>query len=138
MFWYGALDLEAMKEAAGHLPGTHDYKSFTAVQGAEGSTVRTIYGTRLWKEDDMIHFQIQGNGFLYHMVRIIAGTLLEAGKGSWPAERMRQILEARDRSQAGPTARACGLTLLEIQYPEWEPDFRNRKDDSFSLNEACV
>lgn len=138
MFWYGALDLEAMKEAAGYLPGTHDFKSFAAVQGAEGSTVRTIYGTRLWKEDDMIHFQIQGNGFLYHMVRIIAGTLLEAGKGSWPAERMRQILEARDRSQAGPTARACGLTLLEIQYPEWEPDFRNRKDDSFSLNEACV
>lgn len=138
MFWYGALDLEAMKAAAGYLPGTHDFKSFAAVQGAEGSTVRTIYGTRLWKEDDMIHFQIQGNGFLYHMVRIIAGTLLEAGKGSWPAERMRQILEARDRSQAGPTARACGLTLLEIQYPEWEPDFRNRKDDSFSLNEACV
>ena len=138
MFWYGALDLEAMKEAAGYLPGTHDFKSFAAVQGAEGSTVRTIYGTRLWKEDDMIHFQIQGNGFLYHMVRIIAGTQLEAGKGSWPAERMRQILEARDRSQAGPTARACGLTLLEIQYPEWEPDFRNRKDDSFSLNEACV
>ena len=138
MFWYGALDLEAMKEAAGYLPGTHDFKSFAAVQGAEGSTVRTIYGTRLWKEDDMIHFQIQGNGFLYHMVRIIAGTLLEAGKGSWPAERMQQILEARDRSQAGPTARACGLTLLEIQYPEWEPDFRNRKDDSFSLNEACV
>ena len=138
MFWYGALDLEAMKEAARYLPGTHDFKSFAAVQGAEGSTVRTIYGTRLWKEDDMIHFQIQGNGFLYHMVRIIAGTLLEAGKGSWPAERMRQILEARDRSQAGPTARACGLTLLEIQYPEWEPDFRNRKDDSFSLNEACV
>ena len=138
MFWYGALDLEAMKEAAGYLPGTHDFKSFAAVQGAEGSTVRTIYGTRLWKEDDMIHFQIQGNGFLYHMVRIIAGTLLEAGKGSWPAERMRQILEARDRSQAGPTARACGLTLLEIQSPEWEPDFRNRKDDSFSLNEACV
>ena len=138
MFWYGALDLEAMKEAAGYLPGTHDFKSFAAVQGAEGSTVPTIYGTRLWKEDDMIHFQIQGNGFLYHMVRIIAGTLLEAGKGSWPAERMQQILEARDRSQAGPTARACGLTLLEIQYPEWEPDFRNRKDDSFSLNEACV
>ena len=127
MFWYGTLDLKKMKKAAEYLPGTHDFKSFAAVQGAKVSTVRTIYGIRIWKKDDMIHFQIQGDGFLYHMVRIIIGTLLEAGRGFWPAERMQQILEVRDRRQAGPTAKACGLTLLKIRYPEWEPEFQNRK-----------
>ena len=137
MFWYGKLNLKAMKKAAGYLMGTHDFKSFAAIKGTEGSTVRTIYATRLWKEEDMIHFQIQGNGFLYHMVRIITGTLLKIGQGSWPSEQICQILEARDRSRAGATARACGLTLLKIRYPEWEPDLMNRQNDKFksiSLN----
>ena len=83
-------------------------------------TVRTIYKTKLWKEEDMIRFQITGNGFLYNMVRIIVGTLLEVGKGAIPAEEIPAILEAKDRTKAGPTARAKGLTLLNIRYPDEE------------------
>lgn len=127
LFYYGKLDVEAMKAGANYLAGTHDFKSFCSAGSVVEQTVRTIYRTDLWQEDDMIHFQIQGNGFLYNMVRIIAGTLLEIGKGVWAPEEIGRILEAGDREQAGPTARACGLTLLEIRYPEWEPDFWQEK-----------
>ena len=123
-FWYGSLDLEKMKEAALCIEGTHDFRSFAAAGGNTfengGSTVRTVYKTELWNENDMIHFRITGNGFLYNMVRIIAGTLLEVGKGNLKPQDIPAIIEARDRSKAGPTARACGLTLLGIRYPEWE------------------
>ena len=119
-FWYGKLDTDAMQKAATYLEGTHDFKSLATANPAVTDTVRTIYKTRLWKEEDMIHFQITGNGFLYNMVRIIVGTLMEIGKGTWPPEQMQTILEAKDRSQAGPTARPEGLTLLKIEYPEWE------------------
>jgi tRNA pseudouridine38-40 synthase len=131
LFCYGNLDLDAMGQAAACLVGTHDFQSFAASHGAAENTVRTIYDICLRKEEDMIRLRITGNGFLYNMVRIIAGTLLEVGKGSIRPEQMEDILEARDRSQAGPTARACGLTLLEIRYPEWEEQFR--ADPSVSL-----
>lgn len=117
---YGSLDLEAMKRAAACLEGTHDFKSFATENPQVKDTVRTIYRTRLWKEEDMIRFQITGNGFLYNMVRIIVGTLLEVGKGALRAEDMPLILEARDRTKAGPTARAKGLTLVQIRYPREE------------------
>lgn len=120
LFWYGPLDVEAMKEAAGYLKGTHDFKSFTTVQNQRENTVRTIYEVDLWKEEDMIHIRITGNGFLYNMVRIIVGTLLEIGKGCRKPQDMQEILQARDREAAGPTARPCGLTLLGIRYPQWE------------------
>lgn len=123
MFWYGTLNLEEMQKAAGYLQGTHDFKSLATANPAVTDTVRTIYRTRLWREGDMIYFRITGNGFLYNMVRIIVGTLMEIGKGTWPAEYMQTILEARDRSKAGPTARPEGLTLLRIEYPEW--NFKN-------------
>ena len=119
-FWYGKLDTDAMQKAAAYLEGTHDFKSLATANPAVTDTVRTIYKTRLWKEEDMIHFQITGNGFLDNMVRIIVGTLMEIGKGTWSPEQMQAILEAKDRSQAGPTARPEGLTLLKIEYPEWE------------------
>lgn len=120
LFWYGTLDLEKMKQGAAYLPGTHDFRGFAASHLAAENTERTIYRTQLWKEEDMIHFRITGNGFLYNMVRIIVGTLLEIGKGDYPPERVLEVLEKRDRSLAGATARACGLTLLEIRYPQWE------------------
>ncbi|MDD7740901.1 MAG: tRNA pseudouridine(38-40) synthase TruA [Fusicatenibacter sp.] len=125
-FWYGRLDVEAMREAAGYLVGTHDFKSFATENPDVTDTVRTIYETRVWKENDMIHFRITGNGFLYNMVRIIAGTLLEVGKGSYSPDAVREILKARDRTKAGPTARPQGLTLLEIRYPEWEEENRRK------------
>lgn len=119
-FWYGKLNLEAMQKAAGYLEGTHDFQSLATANPAVTNTVRTIYRTSLWREGDMIVFRITGNGFLYNMVRIIVGTLLEIGKGTWPAEYMQTILEAKDRKKAGPTARPEGLTLLKIEYPEWD------------------
>lgn len=120
MHWYGALDLDAMKAAAEKLVGTHDFRGFATAKGPEDNTVRTIYNTEIWKEDDMIHFRITGNGFLYNMVRIIVGTLMEVGRGAFSPDQIDKILETKDREQAGPTARALGLTLLEIRYPEWE------------------
>ena len=69
----------------------------------------------------MITLRITGNGFLYNMVRIIAGTLIRVGGGSYPPERVKEILAARDRLLAGETARPEGLTLMEIRYPDWEP-----------------
>ena len=127
LFCYGKLNVESMKAGAGYLTGSHDFKGFSSAASAVEQTVRTIYHTEIRKEEDMFHFRIQGNGFLYNMVRIIVGTLMEIGKGNWEPERVKQILESGDRNQAGPTARACGLTLLEIRYPEWEPDFRQRR-----------
>lgn len=120
LHWYGQLNLEAMKLAADKLVGTHDFRGFATAKGPEDNTVRTIYKTELWKADDMIHFRITGNGFLYNMVRIIVGTLMEVGKGAFSPEQIDKILETKDREDAGPTARALGLTLLEIRYPEWE------------------
>ncbi|WP_230406849.1 tRNA pseudouridine(38-40) synthase TruA [Blautia liquoris] len=118
--WYGKLDLEAMQQAALYLVGEHDFKSFATESPDVTTTVRTINSIRLWKENDMIHIRVTGNGFLYHMVRIIAGTLLEVGKANYRPEQIQKILTAKDRRAAGPTARAQGLTLVEICYPDWE------------------
>lgn len=125
LFWYGPLDLEKMRRGAEYLEGTHDFRGFASSHLSAENTERTIYETKLWKEEDMIHFRITGNGFLYNMVRIIVGTLMEIGKGDYPPERVLEILEKKDRSLAGATARACGLTLLEIRYPEWENSAEN-------------
>lgn len=120
LHWYGKLDVAAMERAASYLEGTHDFKSFATASTDVKTTVRTIYETQLWKEDDMIHFRVTGNGFLYNMVRIIVGTLMEVGQGSYPPEHIPEILKAGDREMAGPTARALGLTLVGIRYPDWE------------------
>lgn len=118
--WYGKLDFEAMQEAAKLYVGTHDFAGFaTQVQDKE-NTVRTIYSAELTKEDDMILFTITGNGFLYNMVRILTGTLLEVGRGSMKVSDIEKVLETKDRTKAGPTAPARGLTLVKIRYPEWE------------------
>ena len=120
LFYYGKLDCDAMNEAAAYLVGPHDFKSFCATGHDAKTTVRTIYSAVVDKEGDMIRFEITGNGFLYNMVRIIAGTLIEVGKGALKPDDMKRIMEAKDREAAGPTAPAHGLTLVEIEYPEWE------------------
>ena len=97
-----------------------------------------IYNIKFWKEEDMIRFQITGNGFLYNMVRIIVGTLLEVGKGAIPAEEIPVILSARDRTKAGPTARAKGLTLLQIRYPDEEKTDEERAITSFTSEREAV
>jgi len=120
LFYYGRLDNKAMEKAAQYLRGEHDFKGFASENPQVEGTIRTIYQTELIKSRDMICFRITGNGFLYNMVRIIVGTLLEVGKGIYPPEHIFEILEKKDRSLAGPTARAHGLTLIKIEYPDWD------------------
>jgi tRNA pseudouridine38-40 synthase len=115
---YYNLDAAPMQEAAAYLVGEHDFKSFCSVKTQVEDTVRTIYSLDVTKTEDVITITVTGNGFLYNMVRIIAGTLIEIGRGVYPPERMAEILEGCDRSLAGPTALPQGLTLIRIEYPE--------------------
>lgn len=117
-FYYHKLDIEAMQKAAEYFIGEHDFKSFCAVGAQVKTTVRTIYDCKVWKEDDIITIRVTGNGFLYNMVRIIAGTLLKVGSGDIKPELIPEILSACDRSKAGPTAPAKGLTMIGIEYEE--------------------
>ena len=110
------LNIEKMKEAASYLIGTHDFKSFCTEKPEVTNTVRTIYSLNVIKEGDMIIIRVTGNGFLYNMVRIIAGTLIRVGGGFIEPQQIKKILEAKDRTLAGETARPEGLTLIGIRY----------------------
>ena len=115
-FTYHTLDVGRMREAAAYLEGEHDFKSFCQTGSQAESTVRTIY--TLWVEEqgqDLV-IRVCGSGFLYNMVRIIAGTLMEVGQGKREPESMQDILKARDRASAGPTAPAHGLTLIRYEF----------------------
>jgi tRNA pseudouridine38-40 synthase len=116
LFTYHKLDVEKMRRAAQYLVGEHDFKSFCSVNTQAETTVRTIYSCTVEKEGEIIKIRVQGNGFLYNMVRIIAGTLVEVGAGKREPEEILAMLEARDRQSAGPTAPACGLTMIGIDY----------------------
>lgn len=122
-FCYFPLDVEKMKEAAQYIIGEHDFKSFCTVRSQAEETVRTIYSLDLDRMDDMITIRISGSGFLYNMVRIIAGTLMKVGMGVYPPEYVEQIIDARDRQKAGPKVPAKGLTLVSLEYetelPKW-------------------
>ena len=115
-FTYIPLDIEKMREAAEYLVGEHDFKSFCGTGAQVKTTVRTVKEIQIEKNEDRITIRITGEGFLYNMVRIIAGTLMDIGGGLYPPEKMQEILEAKDRKKAGPTAPARGLTLIGIQY----------------------
>lgn len=115
-FFYRKLDLERMQEAAKYLEGTHDFKSFCSVNTAVEDTVRTIYFLKVEKKDEVITIRVQGNGFLYNMVRILAGTLIQVGLGERTPEQMSEILETKNRGAAGPTAPAQGLTMIGIEF----------------------
>jgi len=110
------LDLGAMKAGASYLIGTHDFSSFCA-QGTPVKTfIRTVKECTLFREDKNLLVEITADGFLYNMVRIIVGTLVEVGRGRWIPEKVEEILQARDRVQAGPTMKAEGLTLVRVRY----------------------
>lgn len=117
-FYHYPLDVEQMSEAASYLVGTHDFASFCAANAQVKSTVRTIYSCTAQKENDIITIRVTGNGFLYNMVRIIAGTLIEVGAGKRRPEEIKDILAAENRDAAGPTAPAQGLTMMGIEYEE--------------------
>jgi len=119
-FYHHKLDVDTMQKAAGYLEGEHDFKSFCAVGAQVKTTTRTIYSCKVFKESDIITIRVTGNGFLYNMVRIIAGTLIKVGAGDIAPEEISVILEKCDRSVAGPTAPAHGLTMIGIEYEEVE------------------
>lgn len=120
LHYYYPLDEKAMQKAADVIVGEHDFASFCAAGNSSKTTVRTIYRADVERHGDRITFTITGNGFLYNMVRIIVGTLLEIGGGKRPPEEMEKILAAKDRSYAGDTAPAKGLILECIRYPDYE------------------
>ena len=117
-FTYVPLDVELMQKGADYLIGEHDFKSFCSTAAVVETTVRTITDIQIEKSGNEISIRVCGTGFLYNMVRIIAGTLMEIGRGSYPPEHMTEILEAKDRQSAGPTAPACGLTLVKYEFFE--------------------
>lgn len=116
-FVYRHLDVEAMQQAVRYIVGEHDFKSFCTKGSQVETTIRTIYTLLVYKdEEDMIHIKISGNGFLYNMVRIIVGTLVKVGLGDYSPEHVKDIVEAKDRSKAGPKVPPEGLTLVKIEY----------------------
>lgn len=110
------LNVTAMEQAAADFVGTHDFCSFCTKRQAKKSSVRTIYAVKVAQNGPEICISFCGNGFLYNMVRIMAGTLVEIGMGARPAGDIPRILEAGNREEAGMTAPAWGLTLKEITY----------------------
>lgn len=110
------LDIEKMRMAAELLIGEHDFKSFCSLKKSKKSTIRTLYSITIEEIEEEIRISVRGNGFLYHMVRIIVGTLLEVGTGKKKPEEIEQILEKGERQAAGKTAPAHGLFLKEVKY----------------------
>ncbi len=110
------LNFNAMCEAVSCFPGTHDFSAFKATGGSTKTSVRTIFDASLDRDGDMIGFTVSGNGFLYNMVRIIAGTLVEVGCGKIDPRSIPDIIAGGDRKMAGVTAPAQGLYLEEVFY----------------------
>lgn len=115
-FFRRKLDVEKMCAACPHFCGEHDFKSFCSIHTQAETTVRTIYDLHIEQEGDLIRICISGNGFLYNMVRIIAGTLIQIGLGTYSPKEVASMIEAADRQAAGPTAPARGLTLVGMSY----------------------
>ena len=120
------LDLDKMRTAAGYLKGEHDFKSFCNIRTDVEDTVRTIYDLDIVREGALVTVRIRGNGFLYNMVRIIVGTLLRVGRGFYTPEKVKEILDAKERTAAGVTAPPQGLVLVKIEYPGSEPPLQKQ------------
>lgn len=116
LFSYHEMDIVRMQEAAAYLEGEHDFKSFCQTGAQVQSTVRTIYSVEVEEQREDFVIRVCGNGFLYNMVRIIVGTLMEIGQGKRDPLDIYTILEAKDRKAAGPTAPAHGLTLIKYEF----------------------
>ena len=110
------LDVDAMRKAAAFLEGTHDYKAFTSLKKSKKSTVRTVERILIEEVEDEIRFTFNGDGFLYHMVRIMMGTLIEVGLHKKKPEEITGIFEKGLRENAGELVPAKGLNLLEVRY----------------------
>ncbi len=112
------LDEEKMNKGIKYLIGEHDFKSFKASGTSSKSSVRTIYDAKVTREGEIVTIELTGNGFLYNMVRIISGTLVDVGIGKIKPEEVKEILEAKDRLKAGKTLPPTGLYLVDVKYEE--------------------
>ena len=112
------LDDVKMNEAAKYLIGEHDFKSFKASGTSSKSSIRTIYNASVKREEEIVTIELTGNGFLYNMVRIIAGTLIDVGTGKINAKDVKEILDAKNRLKAGKTLPPNGLYLVNVEYEE--------------------
>jgi len=110
------LDFDIMERASGSLIGTHDFRGFMASNSDVKTTVRTVYEAKLVKEDKLIKLYINGSGFLYNMVRIIVGSLIDIGKGIKNVDCIERALEEKDRKLLGKTAEPQGLFLMKVNY----------------------
>lgn len=110
------LDLDRMKKASKYFVGRQDFSSFVPNKSNENKNIRTVYDLQLRQRGEFIEIEIEGNGFLHNMVRIIAGTLVEIGCGKREPKEAEAIIRAKDREQAGHTAPAQGLYLLKVFY----------------------
>lgn len=110
------LDVQKMQEAAQFFEGEHDFKAFKASGTSSKSSVRTIFKAEVIKNEDRIYIELTGNGFLYNMVRIISGTLVDVGTGKIKSEEIKDIIESKERIRAGKTLPARGLCLVEVNY----------------------
>lgn len=130
-FCYFPIDVERMRQGAEYLVGEHDFKSFCTVRTQAEDTVRVIYSLSVERgADDVVSIRICGSGFLYNMVRIIAGTLLRVGTGLYSPQKVEEILDARDRQAAGPTLPAKGLTLISLEYEKrLQPEIKAANKD---------
>lgn len=114
------MDLDRMRLAAKNMIGTHDYKAFCAAGGKEIDSVRTVEQFTIEREGNLVLFRVSGSGFLYHMVRIMVGTLLEVSEGLLEPEEIPALIESKDRARAGRTAPPQGLYLNQVEYGgEW-------------------
>lgn len=115
-FFHHPINLELMRSESRSLQGRHNFKAFQATELRERNHIRTIKRIKISKERNFIHIDIEADSFLYNMVRNIAGTLLEIGRGRFPKGSMQKILKSRDRREAGPTLPAKGLCLIKVKY----------------------
>lgn len=113
---YYGIDIGLMKKAARLLEGRHDFTSFKTVDGEERNAIRAIKYIKIEKFKDVVYIEMEGDGFLYNMVRSIVGTLVEVGRGKFSVERVKEILKKKDRRYSGPTMPAKGLCLIKVKY----------------------
>lgn len=111
-----SLDIDAMQAGAERFVGTHDYSAFCSAGAQTENKVRTVSLCEVYRDGQEIVIGVEGDGFLYNMIRILAGTLMEIGRGAKSPESMTEILDSCDRTKAGPTAPPEGLTLVRIRY----------------------
>ena len=119
---YMPLDLDIMNKAAAHVVGTHDFSAFMSTGREVETAVRTVSLSQWEKQGKFLVYTVQGNGFLYNMVRILVGTMVGMGSGRIPADSMEKALRTLSRQDAGPTAPAHGLVLWRVKYPDFDTE----------------